>query len=555
MGSRQKKHGKFAVSIEDDSEGEIELNQQTRRRRPRGPSAANRLLPEHNGLPGRSSQLAVLHQPGHNPESLEDEIGLFDVVPEEITSQGWDAYQDQLDNPCFSFASVELDDTSHGQACFCVPDFSTDEHGEYAGITVESMVHVYRVALQFVHGESIVSWLKVHEDCFNDTMAGRAFAQPLATDPQVSRVCIPDVPSDCQCDVCHEVPWDARDPVLHGWVSARDATLTSMACSVNVTVYYRPCSDSTCRGRLLYDGQHDAVFNYSGRSLFTYECMNAFWDETVDSYKTFHGHHADMKRNHERSGVLSMLPCLNVVRPALWRYLDLLDIDYADFGCPCCSHLPADELCLVMDGITMGMRKDLATLLPFQALQQPEVPDFGAQEERWDADTWMELLSECEVREPIVFKFLKFVELTTPSPLPGPIKAVLTAICTDYPISGLLDHHCVASDDPERTPLMQAARDYDNACNLHRYCLRRQAAFFARTKFLLDRMHQWGHVTCHAGYSFKNMEQDMDLVPAWSNPNTGTSFSAVTIRTFNSQAAKQCNGKLKSIRTQVAYMR
>jgi len=47
----------------------------------------------------------------------------------------------------------------------------------------------------------------------------------------------------------------------------------------------------------------------------------------------------------------------------------------------------------------------------------------------------------------------------------------------------------------------------------------------------------------------------MELVPAWSNPNTGTSFSAVTIRTFNSQAAKQCNGKLKSIRTQVAYMR
>eukprot|EP00798_Chlamydomonas_sp_ICE-L_P022145 gene22145-29207_t len=108
MGSRQKKHGKFAVSIEDDSDGEIELNQQTR---------------------------------------------LFDVVPEDITSQGWDAYQDQLDNPCFSFASVELDDTSHGQACFCVPDFSADEHGEYAGITVESMVHVYRVALQFAHGE------------------------------------------------------------------------------------------------------------------------------------------------------------------------------------------------------------------------------------------------------------------------------------------------------------------------------------------------------------------------------------------------------------------
>lgn len=35
---------------------------------------------------------------------------------------------------------------------------------------------------------------------------------------------------------------------------------------------------------------------------------------------------------------------------------------------------------------------------------------------------------------------------------------------------------------------------YDNACNLHRYSLRRQPLFFARTRFAIDRMHQNNHV-------------------------------------------------------------
>ena len=34
---------------------------------------------------------------------------------------------------------------------------------------------------------------------------------------------------------------------------------------------------------------------------------------------------------------------------------------------------------------------------------------------------------------------------------------------------------------------------YDNACNLHDYCLNRQPSFFANTKFLVDRLHWKNH--------------------------------------------------------------
>lgn len=41
---------------------------------------------------------------------------------------------------------------------------------------------------------------------------------------------------------------------------------------------------------------------------------------------------------------------------------------------------------------------------------------------------------------------------------------------------------------------------YDNACSLHAYCMKRERAFFARTKFRVDRMHFKGHKGCTWGY-------------------------------------------------------
>jgi hypothetical protein len=38
-----------------------------------------------------------------------------------------------------------------------------------------------------------------------------------------------------------------------------------------------------------------------------------------------------------------------------------------------------------------------------------------------------------------------------------------------------------------------AAIIYDNACNLHKYCVRRTPNFICKTRFLIDRLHQFNH--------------------------------------------------------------
>ena len=42
---------------------------------------------------------------------------------------------------------------------------------------------------------------------------------------------------------------------------------------------------------------------------------------------------------------------------------------------------------------------------------------------------------------------------------------------------------------------------YDNACHAERYCLSREAAFFANVVWRIDRIHQPGHVKCSLAYS------------------------------------------------------
>ena len=93
---------------------------------------------------------------------------------------------------------------------------------------------------------------------------------------------------------------------------------------------------------------------------------------------------------------------------------------------------------------------------------------------------------------------------------------------------------------------------YDNACNLHRYCLRRQPNFFAHTWFLIDRLHQRGHVACHEGYNMDVYPKEEVIVPMWSGD--GIVLPEITLGKFNSQAAEQCNSKLDQIASQVAYM-
>jgi len=93
---------------------------------------------------------------------------------------------------------------------------------------------------------------------------------------------------------------------------------------------------------------------------------------------------------------------------------------------------------------------------------------------------------------------------------------------------------------------------YDNCCNLHRYCLRREPNFFSQTWFLIDRLHQRGHIACHEGYNMDVYPEDEVVVPRWAAD--GIVMPEITLGKFNSQAAEQCNAKLDQISTQVAYM-
>lgn len=61
--------------------------------------------------------------------------------------------------------SVELDDPSCGQACFCVADFSADDGGTYIGIKLDHFVHVYRCPLTFMVENAEQQQQKQQESC------------------------------------------------------------------------------------------------------------------------------------------------------------------------------------------------------------------------------------------------------------------------------------------------------------------------------------------------------------------------------------------------------
>lgn len=77
---------------------------------------------------------------------------------------------------------------------------------------------------------------------------------------------------------------------------------------------------------------------------------------------------------------------------------------------------------------------------------------------------------------------------------------------------------------------------YDNACQLHQYCLNREPTFFRDTKFYVDRFHWKCHVGCSVGYCLDQYKATCDVV------------------TINSQINEQANAGLKRIRSQLAYM-
>lgn len=77
---------------------------------------------------------------------------------------------------------------------------------------------------------------------------------------------------------------------------------------------------------------------------------------------------------------------------------------------------------------------------------------------------------------------------------------------------------------------------YDNGCHLHRWCLAREAPFFAKSQFFIDRLHWCGHIACQPTY------------------NLDTYIYSHDIKSINSQAVEQINNTLAPLRKPVAGM-
>ena len=142
-------------------------------------------------------------------------------------------------------------------------------------------------------------------------------------------------------------------------------------------IYFRPCK-SACGKRLFYDGQEDGIFNHSNHTLFSYEAMLTYWDGIISSKLSFTAHHSNMCMAHRRSHTAHLLPKRAVIREALQGFMLLLDIDYSSFGCPCCSNMPHEDIVVIMDGTTLGSRKDLVFTGPkaTEARTSEPIPDF-----------------------------------------------------------------------------------------------------------------------------------------------------------------------------------
>lgn len=74
---------------------------------------------------------------------------------------------------------------------------------------------------------------------------------------------------------------------------------------------------------------------------------------------------------------------------------------------------------------------------------------------------------------------------------------------------------------------------YDNACNLHQYCINRDPDFFKNTAFRVDALHFKNHKACGSSYELKAYPQHKKL---------------------NSQVVEQANSRIQRIKSQLSYM-
>lgn len=101
-------------------------------------------------------------------------------------------------------------------------------------------------------------------------------------------------PSRPRCS-CGE-PWSDRTRLV------RSGTLVHTNTSWPVQVFERPCSNPACPGVLPYDGQCDAIFNYSNRFLITYEVASQYFMGMLNASRPYISHWNDMCDAYKETG-------------------------------------------------------------------------------------------------------------------------------------------------------------------------------------------------------------------------------------------------------------
>ncbi|KAK9917089.1 hypothetical protein WJX75_000796 [Coccomyxa subellipsoidea] len=462
-------------------------------------------------------------------------------------------------------------------------------------------------------------------------------------------------------------PWSETDPVEAGWVTAGEAVIYNLCGCAAACVYHRRCSNSACTERRQYDGYEDGVFNYSNRSLFTYELCFNYADGMVVSRLPFATHWQLLRKNYTRAAQGHLLCARGTHRRAMLEFIRLIDVDYAKaFTCQLCAQLAHDQLVFIIDGKEMGMNPDEWEDLLVHAAKLPGLADalrgvlerypgddtarmqcplelrplFKSMAKNYPASGMLtpsyacdrfqrlirgnnrsitaerkrilaegfpalhEVVSSCGWTRLPSFLLEMLQGVATKAAIPGRCPEVgevhvtnamaeldhvympAFPLCRDLPIfeassqksvdgescskfhryhnqltPGIFTFFCahglcvgfkfmVNKEGPATAfelflTRLQAGPKmvvYDNACNLHRYALRRAPKFFADTAFRIDRLHIYNHHGCSSGYNLAKYPQDMQLV------------DGMPLRKLNTQVAEQCNSILDRVRTQVAYM-
>ena len=91
---------------------------------------------------------------------------------------------------------------------------------------------------------------------------------------------------------------------------------------------------------------------------------------------------------------------------------------------------------------------------------------------------------------------------------------------------------------------------YDNACNLHSYCLNREPAFFKTTWFLVDRFH-WRN---HKGKWVSVFNIHFSSIAIIIGCSVGYNMATYSqLASINSEVVEQANSLIQKIKGSVSY--